>query len=117
MSRYVIWTDDDNLEVFVGFDEGMEGFFLTVADARSCTGETGSYLFHNVDHHPKPPMTLEEVTATLARCGLTLPHDLLQQLVSDGEGCRTGPAGNANEVSARPIISKTTSVLGWQKAD
>ena len=34
MSRYGIWTNDDNLEVFVGFDEGMEGFFLTINPRR-----------------------------------------------------------------------------------
>lgn len=87
MSRYVILTEDENLEVFAGFDEGMNAFFLTIADARTCTGESGTYLFHNLDHHPTPRMTLDEVTSTLARFGLILPADLAGQLGADG-GCK-----------------------------
>ena len=117
MSRYVIWTSDDDLEVFVGFDEGMEGFFLTIADSRTSTGEAGSYLFHNLDHRPTLRMTLEEVAATLARFGLTLPPDLAQQLASDGNSRFTVPANKATETCAPPGLARTIHVLGWQSAE
>lgn len=110
MSRYVIWTSDDDLEVFVGFDEGVEGFFLTIADSRTCTGETGSYLFHNLDDHPLAQMKLEEVTATLARFGLTLPSDLALQLAADAQ--MVGLTVEANEAPS----AFTTKVTGWQSA-
>lgn len=90
MSRYGILTEDENLEVFVGFDDGLERFFLTIADARTCTGESGTYLFHNMDHHPGVGMTLGEVIATLERFGLTLPPDLMKQL--EGDALRYGVA-------------------------
>lgn len=112
MSRYVIWTVDENLEVFVGFDEGMEGFFLTIADARTCTGEAGSYLFHNLDHHHTPQMNLEEVATVLAQFGLFLPATLRQQLLQD----ENGVPPNVN-VIAPSIGEQSTGDLDWQRAD
>ena len=110
MSRYVILTNDENLEVFVGFDEGMEGFFLTIADARTCTGEAGSYLFHNLDHHHTPQMNLDEVEAVLVRFGLFLPPDLVAQLATEGQVVmRVAESHNLPN-------SPTTKVLGWQSA-
>ena|SRR5688572_20339328 len=116
MSRYVILTSDENLEVFVGFDEGMEGFFLTIADARICTGETGSYLFHNMDHHPGTRMTIEEVMATLTRFGLALPSDLVQQLASEGNCLCTVTPDKSNSGSIHGELAKTMPILGWQNA-
>ena len=110
MSRYVIWTVDENLEVFVGFDEGMEGFFLTIADARTCTGEGGSYLFHNLDHHHTPQMNLDEVEAVLVRFGLFLPPDLAAQLATEGQVVmRVAESQNLS-------TALSTRVLGWQSA-
>ena len=110
MPRYVIWTDDDNLEVFVGFDEGTEGFFLTIADARTCTGEAGSYLFHNLDHHSTPQMSLEEVEAVLVRFGLFLPPDLATQLANEGQVVKR--VAESHDLPNAPA----TKVLGWQSA-
>lgn len=100
MSRYVILTEDENLEVSVGFDDGLERFFLTIADARVCTGEAGTYLFHNMDHHPGVGMTLGEVTATLERFGMTLPPDLTRQL--EGDAVRYDVANAVIESRAAP---------------
>ena len=102
MSRYVILTEDENLEVMVGFDEGFERFFLTIGDARICTGEAGTYLFHNMDHHPGVGMTLGEVTATLERFGMTLPPDLTRQL--EGDAVRYGAANAVIEIRATPAL-------------
>ena len=110
MSRYVIWTSDENLEVFVGFDEGMEGFFLTIADARTCTGEAGSYLFHNLDYHHTPQMNLDEVGAVLVRFGLFLPPDLAAQLATEGQVVM-----RVTELQRLPN-APTTKILGWQNA-
>jgi hypothetical protein len=116
MSRYVIWTEDENLEVFVGFDEGLEKFFLTIADGRTCTGESGSYLFHNMDDHRAVGMTVEEVAATLVRFGLTPPPDLLEQLKKDArlDGRTAPPASCGSSRERRP--GGLIRVLGWQCA-
>jgi len=107
MSRYVIWTDNDDLEVFVGFDEGMMGYFLTLADARVCTGEPGSYIFHNLEHHPTPTMRLDEVADTLRRFGLSFPIELAQLLAAEG-GCALA--------EGHPTASSSVRVVGWQSA-
>lgn len=111
MSRYVIWTSDENLEVFVGFDERMEEFFLTIADVRTCTGEAGSYLFHNLDHHHTPQMNLDEVETVLMRFGLFLPPELATRLASEGHVVmRVAESQNLRN-------TPTLKVLGWQSAD
>jgi len=115
MSRYVIWTSDENLEVLVGFDEGMEGFFLTIADARQCTGEADTYLFHNLDHHAAAQMTLEEVIANLSRFGLTLPSDLAQQLASEGNCCCPAVLVKLNDTGTQSL-SRMPRTTGWQSA-
>lgn len=86
MSRYALFTEDENLEIFVGFDEGFGKFFLTIADVHMGTEEPESFLFHNLEHHPELGLTLGEVRFTLERFGLVLPPDLQRQLVSDA--CR-----------------------------
>ena len=128
MSRYVIWTEDENLEVTVGFDEGFERFFLTIADARTCTGESGSYLFNNIDHHPGVGMALEQVAATLERFGMAMPPDLSQQLAADARrfGAMTPAVLGVSSMGTTafqsgdaPIAVKVTfrtgvRVLSWQ---
>ena len=85
MSRYGIITDDENLEIFVGFDEGFEGFFLTVADIRESDAESESYLFHNMEHHPGTKMFLRDVETILEKFGLRLPADLASRLTADAK--------------------------------
>ncbi len=109
MSRYVIWTEDENLEVFTGFEEGTGCYFLTIADVRTCTGEAGSYLFHNYDHHPSLGMTLAEVASVLARFELSLPATLHQQLEQDGGAAQqTAKLHDAGE--------QQPGDLTWQRA-
>lgn len=107
MSRYVIWTENENLEVFVGYDEGFDGYFLTIADTRICTGESGTYLFHNMDHHAAIKMTLDEVATTLQQFGLALPSSLAQQLETDG---------NSKMVLSPMDTSSSVRITGWQSA-
>ena len=122
MSRYALFAEDENLEIFVGFDEGFAGFFLTVADVRTCTGELASYLFHNMEHYPVVGMTLEEVADALRRFGMALPSDLLRQLVQDARHC--GVLGSASveprntPTSALPPTprQKSLTIIGWQSA-
>ena len=126
MSRYALLTEDDDLEVSVGFDEGFGAFFLTIADVHTCTGEAGSYLFHNMDHHPGVGMTLDEVASTMQRFGLVLPADLAEHLASDARRCGSDhparreaprPAEQSTRVSGGRRQSYQTgvvSVLGWQ---
>lgn len=83
MSRYVILTKEETLEVIVGFDEGFGGLFLTIADTRNSTGEEGEFLFHNLDHHPGVRMTLEQLVENLARFGIKLPPELGLELLKD----------------------------------
>src|SRR5215218_1835971 len=118
MSRYVIWIDDDNLEVFTGFDEGLRTFFLTIADSRICTGESGSYLFHNLDHHPGPGMRLDEVVATLEQFGIKPPDDLLLALRAeayrfDVEPITVADSERTSFRKAFSTVSKQHRVLGW----
>ena len=91
MSRYVIWTEDENLEVFVGFDGGFAAFFLTIADEGTDTDEPDTYRFHNFTHHPRLEMTMGEVESTLKRFGVALPPDLHRQLVADAAQCGIPP--------------------------
>ncbi len=117
MSRYGLSTNDENLEVFMGFEEGLGTFFLTLADARTCTGEPGTYLFHNYDHHPRMGMTLEEVIATLELFGIAMPADLFAQLAEDAK--QAGAEVRKTTAAASPgNVSTATKlgVLGWQSA-
>jgi hypothetical protein len=117
MSRYGLWTDDENLEVFVGFEEALGAFFLTVADARTCTGEAGSYLFHNYDHHPGTGMTLEDVVSVLEEFGLSLPIDLMQRLLEEGKGGDAGITVSQRTLgSSRVRKVQAIRIIGWQLA-
>ena len=114
MSRYCIWTADENLEVFTGFEEGLGTFFLTIADARTCTGESGTYLFHNYDHHPGMGMTLEEVVRVLERFGLEMPSDLLQQLLNDAKSAGIDFNRSMRVPAAESFSRNQVAVVGWQ---
>lgn len=128
MSRYGLWMEDENLEVFLGFEEGLGTFFVTIADARVCIGESGSYIFHNYDHHPGMSMTLEEVVRTCHRFGITPPMDLIEQLMDDARRCGVetylAPVTNQNcglkETGGPPAEASPDArplrVLGWQSA-
>lgn len=83
MSRYVIWTDNLNLEIFVGFDDGIRGFFLTIANEQTHSDRPETYLFHNMVHHRGVRMTVNEVGSVLARFGIELPLALMVQLGAD----------------------------------
>lgn len=124
MSRYVIWTEDENLEVFVGFDEGFEAFFLTIADESTDTDEPETYRFHNFTHHPRLEMTLGEVGSTLERFGLILPPDLHRQLAGDAARCGISPdsvlvktSGAASKLQRELSTDRTkpaVRVLRWK---
>ena len=129
MSRYAILIEDENLEVFVGFDEGFGKFFLTIEDVRTCTGEAGSYIVHNMDDHPGVGMTLREVAGTLLKFGITLPQDLAEQLVRDAQqgGAEPRVFGMLRLVPADPATpghkgeqpwpsGSPTRIVGWQSA-
>ncbi len=121
MSRYALFTDDENLEIFLGFDEGFQGFFLTIADGRAGTGEPESHLFHNLEHHPGVRMTLEEVVGVMKRFGVALPPDLRRQLVEDARrggvfGAASADAHNAPTLLQPAVRQRTLTILGWQSA-
>lgn len=97
MSRYAIFTDNENLEILLGFDEGLESFYLTIEDVTKSDGEPESFLFHNMVHHPEVGMTIEHLTDTLLNFGIVLPTDLLSLLVSEAgvaAGIPQNPGGN-----------------------
>ena len=109
MSRYALFTDNDDLEIFTGFDEGFEKFFLTIADVRICSDEDpDSYLFHNMAHHPGVGMTLDEVTFVLARFGITLPPGLRQQLADDARRCGAAMVSVIGARTAQVTITPMT---------
>jgi hypothetical protein len=126
MSRYVIWTEDEKLEVFVGFDGGFAAFFLTIADEGTDTDEPDTYRFHNFTHHPRLEMTMGEVESTLERFGLTLPPDLHRQLVADAAQCGIPPDSvllEASKTSPEPPkqlpadhLKPAARVLRWESA-
>lgn len=124
MPRYVLWTEEENLQIMVGFDEGLQGFFLTIAtvDSNPTTPET--YLFHNLLHHPGTSMTLLQLRSTLGRLGIALPASLEVQLDKDASLLgvpRTTISGKTKTDTPPPDTQKTSGrdptpvrVLGWQ---
>ncbi len=119
MSNYSILFEDPNLEVSLGFDQGLQGFFLTVADNRTCTGESGTFLFHNLDHHPEIRMTLAEVREVLEGFGLELPEKLELRLRLDGLGSGIVEPPNLVKLGSRsrsfsPLVGFTsTKIVNW----
>ena len=111
MSNYSILFEDPNLEVSLGFDQGLEGYFLTIGDHRTCTGESGSYLFHNLDHHPGMRMSLSEVREVMESFGLELPQNLELQLRLDG--LRHGVLEPANVVKMGSTGRRSTPLDGF----
>ena len=119
MSRYILWPDDESLEVFVGYDEGFEAFYLTIANGSEDPDEPEAYRFHNLAHHPTVGMTLSQVSDILRGFGLVLPPDLERQLVAEAVRggrpdltARTAPA--AGEPDGSPM--RELLRLHWQKA-
>ncbi len=113
MSRYAIITDQDNLEIFLGFDEGLSAFFLTIEDVTKSDGEPESFVFHNMVHHPGVGMTFEQLTDALLKFGVIPPPDLCSILA--GEACVAAgifqnPDGNAGH---RVPTALQMRVMGW----
>lgn len=113
MSRYAIITDQDNLEIFLGFDEGMSGFFLTIEDVTKSDGEPESFAFHNMVHHPGVGMTFEQLTDALLKFGVILPPDLCSILA--GEACvAAGIAQNPDGIAGHRVpTALQMRVTGW----
>ena len=119
MSRYILWPDDESLEVLVGYDEGFEAYYLTIADGSEDPDEPAAYRFHNLAHHPTVGMTLKQVSDILQGFGLALPPDLKRQLVAEASN---GGRPDLTERAAPAHGERTGSpmrelvVLHWQKA-
>ena len=119
MSRYILWPDHESLEVFVGYDEGFEAFYLTISDGSEDPDEPAAYRFHNLAHHPTVGMTLRQVRDILRGFGLGLPTDLEQQLVAEASsGGRPDLAERAAPATGEPYgpPMRELVVLHWQKA-
>jgi hypothetical protein len=119
MSRYILWPEDESLEVFVGYDEGYEAFYLTIADGSEDPDEPAAYRFHNLAHHPTVGMTLSQVSDILLGFGLALPPDLKQQLAAEALGSgRPDLAGRAAPAAGAPDGSRVRElpVLHWRRA-
>ncbi len=112
MSRYAIITDHDNLEIFLGFDEGVSGFFLTIEEVTRSDGEPESFLFHNMVHHPGVGMTFEQLTDALLKFGVILPPDLFSILAGEAcvaAGIAQNPDGNAEHQVITALQMRVTS--------
>lgn len=119
MSRYILWPDDESLEVFVGYDEGFEAFYLTISDGSEDPDEPAAYRFHNLAHHPTVGMTLRQVSEILRGFGLTLPPELEQLLVAEASsGGRPNLTERAAPAVGEPDDSPMRELLPlhWQKA-
>jgi hypothetical protein len=120
MSRYVIWTEDKNLEVFVGFDEGFNAFYLTIANMSTDSDDPETFRFHNIAHHPGVGMSLAQVQAILRKFGIVAPPELLQQLADDGlRSCASAPmvrweGGAEKQDTDPPETTPIVRVLEWK---
>jgi hypothetical protein len=85
MSQHTIDTTDDRLDVCLGYDEGLSGFWLFIQDHSRTNHGDPFYLFHNVDDVPNVRMKLSEVETQLARFNIPLPRDLANTLIDEAE--------------------------------
>lgn len=116
MSRYAIITDQDNLEIFLGFDDGLGGFFLTIEDVTKSDGEPESFVFHNMVHHPEVGLTYEDLGRTLVGFGIHLPADLTLSLAAEaGQESRKTPEQSADRATVES--SALVQVTGWHRID
>jgi hypothetical protein len=87
MSRYTYTAHGKNgkpLQVTIGWDPGLLGYFLTVQKA-SNTGVKSGFLFNNlmkVDSHPKQ---LDGYLLELENMGIAIDSDLIQLLIADAK--------------------------------
>jgi hypothetical protein len=116
MSRYTIVTDNENLEIILGFDEGLSGFFLTIEDVTKSDGEPESFLFHNMVHHPGVGMTFEEMERALVGFGIHLPEELAGTLVLEAGADRLGTLSQLSPVT-RVNPGVVIQVFRWERVD
>lgn len=87
MSRYTYSAQGKNgrpLQVTIGWDPGLLGYFLTVQKA-SNTGAKSGFVFNNlmeVDSHPKH---LDGYLFELDNMGIAIDSDLVQLLIADAK--------------------------------
>ncbi len=113
MSRYAIFTDNENLEILLGFDEGLEGFFLTIEDVTQSDGEPESFLFHNMVHHPEVGMTYEQLTQALLNFGVILPNELISSLATEVGVAAGSPESPAPNLGHRVPTALQMRVTSW----
>lgn len=113
MSRYAIITDHDNLEIFLGFDDGLSGFFLTIEDVTRSDGEPESFLFHNMVHHPGVGMTYKQLTQALLNFGVILPNELISSLATEAGVAAGSPESPAPNLGHRVPTALQIRVTSW----
>ena len=116
MSRYAIFTENEDLEILLGFDEGLRAFFLTIEDVTKSTGEPESFLFHNMVHHPGVGMTYEDLERAFVAFGIHLPADLATSLAKDA-GEKSARTLKPQSVGAIGTAVAEVQVIQWQRID
>lgn len=82
MSSYGIELED-RIDVCLGFNPNIRGFWLFVQDHKQDTDEKDFYLFHNLHDVPGYCMSIPMLEETLERFQLGMAPDLLAALIKD----------------------------------
>lgn len=81
MSRHCFRTAyrGRTVEVVMGWDRPLGGYFLTVLDL-----ESGEYVFNNLDEEESHPRSLMPFLARLSSLGLCVPERMIAEVQVDG---------------------------------
>lgn len=118
MSRYCIDSPNDEVDVCLGYDDNIRGFWLFIQDHSQNTPEQDFYLFHNLNDVPGFCMSIPMLEETLERFGFGLDEALLQNLVGDaligGYVERLEEQRRANELISFQDICYQLELGSWQ---
>ena len=87
MSRYLYTAkskDGKRLEVTIGWDPGLVGYFMTIQKAAS-TGARSAFLFNNLMQEDSHPKSLDVYLSVLVSFGIDIDKEMVQQLKTDAK--------------------------------
>lgn len=76
--------EDEDWDISLGFDEGFNGYCLTIEKTHQPAQELEDFIFHNMRDAKGVSMKLSEVELKLAEFDIGLPRELAIELIRDG---------------------------------
>lgn len=85
--RFTTMHDNDEIEVTLGWDRPLQGFFMTIVkkpkDSKKDAEHNPAYLFNCLDQAQSHPREISGFLFELVHRGIVIPQEMLNEVLSD----------------------------------